>query len=547
MADEKNLKSQRDRFLAFAFASADLFIEISEDQKIIYALGAAKGIIGIADTSLIGKDWLELFSPIDRPVLRTLLGKARPVLRCGPVLVTMNKEISDGKKAVVTGIKMPDSPKFYITVGHSNMMMAKIGETIRKENEAAILNKDDFMDAAIEALNVAQSLGQDVDITLFDVGATPEDVHRLGPEAWKAFTDSISELLLSKSANGQMAAEITDGRYSLIHDKNVDPEALLSQIKELAQEQDPNGTGFDITTKTVTSDLSELSERDASRALMYTIHEFERKGTELTIETLNSGLKSYVNANAARIREFQSIIERTHFNLYFQPIVDLKTLQASHYEMLCRFEKGDTLEWIMFGEDIGMASEFDLAVCERAINYARFKAGGTKTRFSVNLSGQSIQCEEFNEKLIDMLSKDDKLKNRLIFEVTESSHIKDLDMVNEFIKKLKNQGYQVALDDFGAGSASFQYLQQLEVDHLKIDGKYTRKILNSERDVAMIKNLTNMCRDMGIKVVAEFVENLEQWKLLRELGVNYGQGYLFGKPSPKPDYIPNEDLKAHIV
>lgn len=344
-----------------------------------------------------------------------------------------------------------------------------------------------------------------------------------------------------------MAAEITDGRYSLIHDKNVDPEALLSQIKELAQEQDPNGTGFDITTKTVTSDLSELSERDASRALMYTIHEFERKGTELTIETLNSGLKSYVNANAARIREFQSIIERTHFNLYFQPIVDLKTLQASHYEMLCRFEKGDTLEWIMFGEDIGMASEFDLAVCERAINYARFKAGGTKTRFSVNLSGQSIQCEEFNEKLIDMLSKDDKLKNRLIFEVTESSHIKDLDMVNEFIKKLKNQGYQVALDDFGAGSASFQYLQQLEVDHLKIDGKYTRKILNSERDVAMIKNLTNMCRDMGIKVVAEFVENLEQWKLLRELGVNYGQGYLFGKPSPKPDYIPNEDLKAHIV
>lgn len=543
MADEKNLKSQRDRFLAFAFASADLFIEISAEQKIEYALGAAKGIIGVSDTSLIGRDWLDLFSPIDRPVLRTLYTKAKPVLRCGPVLVTLNKDISDGKKAVVTGIKMPDSPKFYITIGHSNMMMAKIGESIRAQSEATILNKTDFMDAALEALNVAQSLGQDVDITLFDLGATPEDIHRLGPEAWKAFTDSISELLLSKSANGQMAAQITDGRYSLIHDKNVDADALLNQIRELAQEQDPQGTGFDVTSKTVTSDLSELSERDASRALMYTIHEFERKGTDLTIETLNSGLKSYVNANAARIREFQSIIERTHFNLYFQPIVNLKTLQASHYEILCRFETGDTMEWIMFGEDIGMAADFDLAVCERAINYARFKAGGTKTRFSVNLSGQSIQSEEFNEKLKEMLSKDDKLKNRLIFEITESSHIKDLGMVNTFVNELKADGYQVALDDFGAGSASFQYLHQLEVDHLKIDGKYIRKILSSQRDVAMIKNLVNMCRDMHIKVVAEFVEDIDQLRLLRELGVDYGQGYLFGKPSPKPDYIPDEDLK----
>lgn len=543
MANEKNLKSQRDRFLAFSFASADLFIEVSEDHKIAYALGAAKGIIGVDDKSLIDRDWLDLFSPIDRPVLRTLFKKARPVLRCGPVLVTLNKEISDGKKAVVTGIKMPDSNKFYITVGHSNMMMARIGEGVRRQSETTLLNKSDFMDAALDALNVAQSLGQDVDITLFDVGASAEDIHRLGPEAWKAFTDSISELLLSKSADGQMAAQITDGRYSLIHDKDVDPDSLLLQIKELALEQDPKGAGFEITTKTITSDLSDMSERDASRALMYTIHEFERKGTSLTIETLNSGLKSYVSANAQRIKEFQSIIERTHFNLYFQPIVNLKTLEASHYEMLCRFEKGDTLEWVMFGEDIGMAADFDIAVCERAINHARFKAGNTKTRFSVNISGQSIQNEEFFEKLKTMLDKDSNLKNRLMFEITESSHIRDLEKVNKFILDLKSDGFQVALDDFGAGSASFQYLQQLEVDHLKIDGKYTRKILSSQRDLAMVKNLTKMCKDMKIKVVAEFVEDIEQLRALKQLGVDYGQGYLFGKPSSKPDYLPKEDLK----
>lgn len=543
MADEKSLKKQRDQFLAFSFASADLFIEVSNDGKILFALGAAKGIIGVDDKSLIGREWLDLFSPIDRPILRSLFDKAKPVIRCGPILVTLSKEISNGKKAVVTGIIMPDSDKFYLTVGHSNMMMARIGDNIRTSNEASILSKEDFMDAAMDALNVAQSLGQDVDITLFELGATPEDIQRLGPEAWNAFTDSINELLLSKSADGHTAAMIGNGKYSIMHDKDVDPAALLDQIKDMAQEQDPEGTGFDIASKTVTSDLSDMSERDASRALLYTIHEFERRGTELTIETLNSGLKSYVSANAQRMKEFQSIIERTHFSLYFQPIVNLKTMDASHYEILCRFEEGDTMEWVMFGEDIGMAADFDIAVCERAINFVSFKAGGTKTRFSINLSGQSIQDDIFCEKLKEMLAKDSNLKNRLMFEITESSHITDLERVNNFITDLKTEGYQVALDDFGAGSASFQYLQELEVDHLKIDGKYIRKILSSQRDLTMIKNLTQMAKDLDIKVVAEFVEDKEQLIALKELGVDYGQGYLFGKPSPKPDYLPIEELK----
>lgn len=543
MPDEKSLKLQRDRFLAFSFASADLFVEISEDHKIAYALGAAKGIIGIDDKSLIGRDWFELFDPIDRPVLRTMINKAKPVMRCGPVLVTLNEEISDGKKAVVTGIKMPDSERFHLTVGKSNLMMAKMGDVARNAESYEILSKSDFLDAAKEALNVATSLGQDVDVTLFEFGATKDDISRFGAESWNAFTSAINELLLTKSIDGNMAGEIEPGKYSIIHDNNIDPESLREQITELSKEQDPEGKGFEIKSKTVTSDLSEMNERDATRALLYTIHEFERKGTELTIETLNSGLETYLDVNAQKIKTFQSMIDRLSFSLFFQPIVNLKTMEASHYEMLSRFEEGDTMEWIMFGEDVGMASEFDIAVCERAINFVSFKAGGTKTKFSINISGQSIEDESFFETLMKLLSKGQNLKNRLMFEITESSHIQDLEKVNKFVSNLKNEGYEIALDDFGAGSASFQYLQQLHVDHLKIDGKYTKKLLSSQRDVAMVKNLVQMCKDMDIKVIAEFVEDAAQLEILRNMDVEYGQGYLFGKPAPKPEYIPLEKYK----
>ena len=94
----------------------------------------------------------------------------------------------------------------------------------------------------------------------------------------------------------------------------------------------------------------------------------------------------------------------------------------------------------------------------------------------------------------------------------------------------------MCLDDFGAGSASFQYLHRLHVDYVKIDGSYTRKILTSERDAIMVKNLTQMCRDLNIDVIAEMIEQEAQSERMQDLGVQYGQGYLFGKATPKPEY-----------
>lgn len=534
MADIKNIKEQRDRFLAFSFASSDLFIEVDESEKIVYALGAAKGVIGVDEKQLIGQSWLELFDPTDRPVLVNMKEKAKPVARIGPMMVTMSTDISDGKRAFITGIKMPHSDKFYVTLGLSNIMMTKIGDMMRRAEEGDLMSKDVFTEAAKDAIEKARSLGQDIDITLLDLEPTDEQMKRFGTEGWGMFQDAIASLLLSKSVDGQSAAEIGDGRYSIVHEKGIDAEALVDQIRNIAKQKDPEGEGIDISSKTVESDISSLSERDAARALVYTINEFERKGTALSIESLNSGFDNYMKSNAEKVKQFQGFIDRLSFSLHLQPIVDLKTLEPTHYEMLCRFDEGDTQEWVMFGEDIGMASEFDLAVCERAINYVNFKAGTTNTRFSINLSGQSIENETFFGSLSDLLAKKSNLNKRLMFEITESAHIRDLDKVSYFVDELRKQGYQVALDDFGAGTSSFQYLQGLHIDYVKIDGKYIRKILSSQRDLAMVKNLTQMCADLGVKVIAEFVEDIKQVDVLRELGVGYGQGYLFGKPDPEP-------------
>ena len=155
-----------------------------------------------------------------------------------------------------------------------------------------------------------------------------------------------------------------------------------------------------------------------------------------------------------------------------------------------------------------------------------------------------MQNEPFFRTLMAKLSMSSELSSRLIFEITESTTIENLETVNNYIRALQQAGFKVCLDDFGSGSASFQYLQQLQVDYVKIDGAYTQRILESGRDASLVRNLTQMCKDLGIYVVAERIELEAEAKLLREMGVMYGQGYHFSKPRPKPDYEPKQLVVA---
>jgi EAL domain-containing protein (putative c-di-GMP-specific phosphodiesterase class I) len=533
MSDQK-LKNQRDLFLAFAFAASDLFLEVGKDGTVLFALGAAKALTGIDHDTLVGRAWLGIFTQRDHPQLIMMRKRARAGERVGPYLVALDENIGEGQKAIVTGIRMPDKESFYITLAFSSAIMEQVAAATESLH---LLDKDDFIDAAREVMDIARGTQQNLEMTLLDIPESKTIRERVGADVWDKFTQSITELLSTQSVDGQAAAMIGEGRYSVIHDNNIDSETLRSQIENFAKQQDPSGEGFEIVSKTVTADLESLSERETTKALIYTINEFERKGAGLNIENLNSGFKAYVTANAQKIQQFKSMVETLSFDFHFQPVVNLETLECVHYEMLSRFrQEGSTQEWIIFGEDIGMAADFDIAVCERAINYLLYKGGTSRTRFAVNLSGQSIQNEQFFKTLYAKLSLHKDLASRLIFEITESTTITELDLVNKFIGQLQETGFEVCLDDFGAGSASFQYLQKLHVNYVKIDGQYTQKLLSSRRDAVLIKNLAQMCHDLDIRVIAERIEYEGQLERLRAYNIGYGQGFLFGHPLPKPQY-----------
>ncbi|HIF26881.1 MAG TPA: EAL domain-containing protein [Micavibrio sp.] len=541
MADKGSLKEQRDRFLAFSFASADLFLELDDAKKIVFALGAAKSLTGIDPEQLEGKYWLDILAEECHPHAIRLLKGAKDAVRKGPIKIRMTETLANGCEAILTAIKMPDNKNIYLTIGFATEVMQQLAEIVSENEKAELMDKQSFLHAAQEAFDHARTIGADAELTMFEFPRTTEIKEVLGAELWDQLTETITDVLTMSSIDGYSAAIVEEGKYSFIHDHSVNPDDIREQLTQLSKDKDPNGEGFDIQAKTVTAELESLSERETTKALVYTINEFERKGADFNIETLNTGFKAYVSANAQKIHEFKTAIEQLNFNLTFQPIVDLQAKTVSHFEILSKFKKGEsTQEWIIFGEDIGMAADFDMAVVERVLNYLRYKGANNSMTFSMNLSGQSMQNEQFFKTLMAKLELHPNLAKRMIFEITESSTIKELELVNHFIKQLQTAGFKVCLDDFGAGAASFKSIQQLHVDFVKLDGQYTRRILSSHRDQIMVKNLVQMCADLHVPVIAEQLETIEHVDKMLELGVDMGQGYYFGYPLSNPAYDPDK-------
>lgn len=161
--------------------------------------------------------------------------------------------------------------------------------------------------------------------------------------------------------------------------------------------------------------------------------------------------------------------------------------------------------------------------------------------FSINLSGQSINSEEFLEFLHHLLTTSNVPADKLTFEITETVVAENLVFTKRFIQTLKQFGCKFSLDDFGSGYASYSYLKNMNVDYLKIDGAFIKDIAHNPADVAIVKSMNEIAHSLGLKTIAEYVENTEIRDILQEIGVDYGQGYLIQKPIPITELLSPPD------
>ena len=234
----------------------------------------------------------------------------------------------------------------------------------------------------------------------------------------------------------------------------------------------------------------------------------------------------------------QKAVNENRVEPWFQPILNLKENVIDHYEVLARIRNEDGSiampgEFIDTAEAFGLIMDIDKIILEKALKFQeKLLKDGRHFHFSINLSAKDLEDKVFIDFLKNKLSEVQKDAECPVFEITETAAIHDLGRVVKFINELKSIGCKLSLDDFGVGFTSFRYLKEMDVDYIKIDGSFIRMLAESKHDRLFVKSMVDVAQGMGIKTVAEFVENGPTIKILRELGVDYAQGYFIGKPAP---------------
>ncbi|MBT4710731.1 MAG: EAL domain-containing protein [Alphaproteobacteria bacterium] len=530
-----NLRYERDRFVAFAFASADAFLEIDGDLKILYATGAVQRLLGQAPEKLTGQRLLNLIDEDSTPLVNAALEIAQNQGRFGPI--SLNITAPKSVRVIAFGTYLPvEGGRTFVALSAHRMAEPDAPPAQKDlDRETGLLAKDAFQALAQRALTKTNDADRAYKMTMLDLEVVEEIRSRLDDSAADDLISEIAARMQASSINGMSAGRIGAGHYGFVHDADTDVGALKDAISKKAAAADPSVGDIVLPTATVELDGKELSEADSAKAMLFAINKFSQTHGDFTISDLTDGYQSMLEDTRERIVAFKKTIAQGDFQAVFQPIVDIRTRALHHHEALVRFPEtgadGSPYEMITFAEEAGVIGDFDIAMVKKVI--ATINAGkkvGKQVHAAVNLSGKSLESPLFIQTLLNILKDCRPIRNHLMFEVTESSRIDDLEAANKVLQELHKLGHHVCLDDFGAGAAAFQYLRALEVDFVKIDGIYVREAFTTPNGKIFLTSMASLCKELKIQTVGEFVETEEVARFLSQVGVTYGQGYLFGRP-----------------
>jgi PAS domain S-box-containing protein len=239
----------------------------------------------------------------------------------------------------------------------------------------------------------------------------------------------------------------------------------------------------------------------------------------------------------AWLERIQEALTEERFILYAQPIVDLQTGEVAQRELLIRMRDGGRSDatdgliapgsFLAVAEEYGLITEIDRWAIDRAAEIA--SAGNA---VEVNVSGRSISTPGLVDHVERAILRTGADPGRIVFEITETSLVSDEPAARAFVEGLHALGCKIALDDFGTGYGGFTYLKQLPVDFLKIDIEFVRDVLANSASRNVVEAIVSLATGFGLKTVGEGIEDEQTLVLLRDLGVDFGQGFHIGRPAP---------------
>ena len=465
---------------------------------------------------------------------------ANKLKKSSPYIAMINRSKSTLRFTITLG-EFLEAPHYFTCI-----------EKINKEDEKKpqpYLNREEFV--AQLARLVERNSNEECSVCTIDIDRFKVVNEKYGYAAGNYILEELVVVIRKYLPDTNVIGRLGNNEFGVILDgMNIDDSVKICELfrqKVKDYKFTFNAENIDITLSigviSISEELETLEDILASANLaLISAQENGRNcvhssATQDTMMAYHSGKMHYAMI-------IEDALQNDKFELFAQPIVSLADLNNHYsYEVLLRIfdhKKNDFVssqELITAAEALEVTTRIDQWVCEKVFKDISQKVGsGAKIpSISINLSGHSIVSISFERFLLALTEKYHVPTNCICFEITESVAVKSITRAQKFIHNMKAVGYKFSLDDFGVGYCSFNYLNKLEVDHVKIDGSFVSAMLDDATQFATVQAITNVARTMNIRTIAEFVEKPEIIKALKVIGVDYGQGYIFGKPSPLED------------
>ncbi len=284
---------------------------------------------------------------------------------------------------------------------------------------------------------------------------------------------------------------------------------------------------LNITIGIAESEDNDIAFKYAQRVISYARRKFE----PILIYNDSFNIQESFEENIKWIKKIRNGVKNNNFKGYYQPIVNTQTKEIYKYEALIRYIEDDgTVISPYFFLDIAKKAKLypniiKIMICE-AFNLIRNK----NKRVAVNISFEDISSETTMNYVYQIIEKNKEYAHLLEFEILESEEISDFSEVYKFLDKIKHYKCNVGVDDFGAGYSNFNMLVNLDISFVKIDSSLIKEIDSSENQKIIVKTITEFAKKFGFKTVAEFVSSEEIYNIIKEIGVDYSQGYYFDAP-----------------
>ncbi len=557
---ESLLVEEKERAEVTLHSIGDAVITVSAEGAVDYMNPVAEAMTGWTLERARGQTMESVFQVVGEQSREQVLGLVSDSLAGERVVASPNHSLllsHSGKEYAIQYSAAPirthngilaGAVLVFTDVTEAQRLARQIAHQAAHDSLTGLVNRREFERRLRHAVQSAQQQSMQHQLCYVDLDRFKLVNDTAGHIAGDELLKQVAYLLSSKIRDRDTLARLGGDEFAVLlencpmHKATSIAESLISVVRDFQFTW--AGHGFEIGASIGVAPITDesettvqvLSEADlacymAKEEGRNRVHFYRHDG-----DSLARGIRPEVLQAA----ELKSALHDGRFHLHCQPIVSLSTEQVEplYYEILLRLRDHEEVVqppslFIPTAERYGLMANIDRWVIHTScVYYAESFGQEPGPGISINLSGNSLDDDSLVNYVLEQLADAGVPPERVCFEITETAAISNLAHAAHLIKALKDSGCRFALDDFGRGLSSLTYLKRLPVDYIKIDGSFIRDMADNAVDCAMVEAVNKLSHRMGIETIAEYVESELVVTALRELGVDYGQGFAIGTPTP---------------